>query len=169
MFWIVDKCHIDSNQRCSIGCQYLTSDYRHQARETKRQTERQAWTLLLSTVRYTHFTKESTIFYVYRWRISAAKGRKFSLSCVIYRGLKRRFTSLIARRQAGKQPSSFRAWHYEIMKKTTKQRWRNIKAEKCTWADRLSLGSAVCSILCNTNTEAYRLLQCWSHRPLSPM
>lgn len=42
VLWIVDKCHIDSNQRCSIGCQHLTSDYRHQARQTETDTDRQA-------------------------------------------------------------------------------------------------------------------------------
>lgn len=39
VLWIVDKCHVDSDQRCSVCCQYLTSDYRHQARERERQRE----------------------------------------------------------------------------------------------------------------------------------
>lgn len=32
---VVDKCHVDSNQRCSIRGEHLASDYRHQAGETQ--------------------------------------------------------------------------------------------------------------------------------------
>lgn len=39
MLRIVDKCHVDSNQRCPVCCQYLTSNYRHQARDRDRETE----------------------------------------------------------------------------------------------------------------------------------
>ena len=35
MFSIVDKRDVDSNQRCSISCQHLTANYRHQAADTE--------------------------------------------------------------------------------------------------------------------------------------
>lgn len=41
LLWIVDECHVDSDQRCSVCCQYLTSDYRHQASERERERQRQ--------------------------------------------------------------------------------------------------------------------------------
>lgn len=37
MLRIVNKCHVDSNQRCSISCQNLTSNYRHQAKKRERE------------------------------------------------------------------------------------------------------------------------------------
>lgn len=35
MFRIVDKRDVDSNQRCSISCQHLTANDRHQAADTQ--------------------------------------------------------------------------------------------------------------------------------------
>lgn len=39
MLRIVNKCHVDSNQRCSISCQDLTSNYRHQAKKREESRE----------------------------------------------------------------------------------------------------------------------------------